>query len=98
MREIPRMPAFGFLMMCFAGFWLLFANYPFGVMNPGSAIRYRTGYFILLLTILIVVSSRATYIYWRSRKTPTSAVRGRRYFLPRWTVLPRLRLQWRSPD
>jgi hypothetical protein len=26
-------------------FWLLFAHYPFGVFNPGSALRYRENFY-----------------------------------------------------
>ena len=35
--------------------WLMFTAYPTGVINPGSAIRYRTNYLLLIVFIFIVV-------------------------------------------
>ncbi len=31
--------------------WILFVHYPFGVLNPGSAIRYREGFYAYLLLL-----------------------------------------------
>jgi len=35
--------------LCF--FWLLFVHYPFGIFNPGSAIRYRQNFYPFLVCI-----------------------------------------------
>lgn len=35
-----------------ATFWLLFVHYPFGVLNPGSAIRYRENFYGFLVVLL----------------------------------------------
>jgi len=51
-------PAHLLLSLLFSLFWLLFANYPLGVMNPGTAVRYRAGYYILIVLILILTSSK----------------------------------------
>lgn len=31
--------------------WILFVHYPFGVLNPGSAIRYREGFYAFLVCL-----------------------------------------------
>lgn len=31
--------------------WILFVNYPFGALNPGSAVRYRENYYAFLVVI-----------------------------------------------
>ena len=36
-------------------FWILFATYPLGAMNPGTAIRYRAGYMPWLVFLAVVV-------------------------------------------
>lgn len=94
--QLPRMPAFSFLMSTFAGFWLLFANYPFGVMNPGSAIRYRTGYYLIFLTILLVMSSRKLFDQWRSGEASIERKQRRSRFRPRLVIKPSLRFVWPS--
>lgn len=33
-------------------FWLLFVHYPFGVLNPGSALRYRTNFYGFIVVLL----------------------------------------------
>jgi len=38
-----------------AMFWILFATYPLGAMNPGTAIRYRAGYMPWLVFLAVVV-------------------------------------------
>lgn len=42
-------------------FWFLFAHYPFGVLNPGSALRYRSGFLPILFLIVV-------YFYYYRRK------------------------------
>jgi hypothetical protein len=54
-------------------------------MNSGSAIRYRSGYLILVVTIFAFVLSRRVFVGWRS-----GVVTGR----PRRR---RIRLVWRGP-
>jgi len=34
-------------------FWMLFVHYPFGVLNPGSAVRYRSGFVHFLFFLLL---------------------------------------------
>lgn len=38
--------------------WLLFAHYPFGIFNPGSAIRYRANFFAFLMCLVFFLNSR----------------------------------------
>jgi len=33
-------------------FWLLFVHYPFGVLNPGSALRYRENFYAFLVVFI----------------------------------------------
>ena len=51
--RLPRLPVFIFITATFSLVMILFVNYPFGIMNPGSAIRYRTGYFPIVIFIII---------------------------------------------
>lgn len=85
LMRLNRMPVYSFLLGTFTLFWLLFVNYPFGVMNPGSAVRYRAGYFLLVATIFAFVLSRRIFVDWRA-----GAVTG----TPR---RKRIRLAWRAP-
>jgi hypothetical protein len=86
-----RTPAFAFLLVLFGIFWLLFANYPFGVMNPGSAIRYRAGYYVIIVMAFVVLLSREAYFNWRTggRASPDGAGK-KQQSLPRWRFRPRL--------
>lgn len=83
--RLPRMPVYSFLLGLFTLFWLLFVNYPFGVMNPGSAIRYRAGYYLLVVAVFVFIFSRKIFVNWR-----VGVVTGR----PRRR---RIRLVWGPP-
>jgi hypothetical protein len=61
LRNVSFLPAYGAVLSLFALFWMLFPNYPFGVMNPGSAIRYRTGFAVFIFVIFAVFMLRSTY-------------------------------------
>lgn len=63
--RLPRVPLFSFFLGLGALFWILFANYPFGVMNAGGAVRYRTGYEMIVILIVVFLFSRSTYLDWR---------------------------------
>jgi len=55
-------------------FWILFLSYPLGATNAGTAIRYRSGYILLIFLAIIFLSSRPLYVDWKkglqSRLTP----------------------------
>lgn len=63
--RLPRVPLFFLFLGLGTVFWILFANYPFGVMNAGGAIRYRTGYELIVILVIVVIFSRHTYLAWR---------------------------------
>ncbi len=63
--RLPRVPLFSFFLSLGALFWILFANYPFGVMNAGGAVRYRTGYEMFVVLIIVFLFSRTTFLAWR---------------------------------
>lgn len=46
-----------FAVLLIVFFWILFVHYPFGVFNPGSAIRYRTNFMPLFLGIILMTSN-----------------------------------------
>ncbi len=48
----------------FTLFWILFATYPLSVMNPGSAIRYRTGILPFISVLAIYFLSQTAHIRW----------------------------------
>lgn len=64
LARLPSMPVYVALMGFFTIFWIMFASYPFGAMNAGSAIRYRTGYQLLIFALIVVVMSRTSYASW----------------------------------
>lgn len=76
-RRLPLLPAYNFILVLFATFWLLFPTYPLGIMNPGSAIRYRTGYLVYVVIIFAILTSREVYGSWRAG----AAAGGRRPML-----------------
>ncbi|TMP83640.1 hypothetical protein CWB73_02130 [Pseudoalteromonas phenolica] len=41
-------------------FWLLLVHYPFGIFNPGSAIRYRQNFYPLLITLLFYLNFKTS--------------------------------------
>ena len=64
-REFHRLPVFLVIVACFTLGWILFGTYPLGIMNPGSAIRYRTGYELLVFVLIAVITSRHAYYTWQ---------------------------------
>ena len=68
--RLPTMPVYMALMGGFTLFWILFAAYPLGVMNAGSAIRYRTGHQILIMALVVIIMSREQYVSWRKHRPP----------------------------
>ena len=44
----------------FLFFGLLFSNYPFGILNPGSAVRYRENFYLIFVILL-------AYLYIRNK-------------------------------
>lgn len=71
LRNISLAPVFTLFVSVSSFFWILFATFPFGVMNPGSAIRYRTGYFILLILVVVVVASIGRFDVERRKRRAT---------------------------
>ena len=47
-----------FSLVCIVLFWLLFVHYPFGVLNPGSALRYRENFYGFLVVFLFYVYNK----------------------------------------
>jgi len=87
-----RMPAFSFLVVLFSVSWLLFVNYPFGIMNPGSAIRYRTGYYVIIVMAFVILLSREAHINWRlGRKSSTET---RKKAPSRWRFEPKFAMEY----
>jgi len=68
--RLTRIPVFGAVMAFFTVFWTMLANYPLGLANPGTAIRYRTDYILLIILAVVVLTSRDLYLNWRSNLPP----------------------------
>ena len=66
--KFHRIPAYNFLLGIFTIFWLMFPNYPFGIVNIGTAIRYRSGWIIFVFAIIAALMSREAYFAWRPRR------------------------------
>jgi len=69
--NLLRIPVYSAIIALFTIFWIMLANYPLGVANAGTAIRYRTDYILLVFLAVAVLTSRDLYINWRRR--PRSA-------------------------
>jgi hypothetical protein len=65
LRRFREIPIYNFIIGIGVSFWIMFPNYPFGVMNAGSAIRYRSGWIILLFVAITVLMSRELFMSWR---------------------------------
>ena len=63
--RLPRTPAYMAIASFFTLFWILFATYPLGIANAGTAVRYRADYILLVLLALVPLLSRSTYVDWR---------------------------------
>lgn len=66
--NLPRTSVALAVTASFALFWMLFATYPLGVMNPGTAVRYRTGYLPLVILMLVMVLSVPARDSWHRPK------------------------------
>lgn len=53
-----------------ASLWILFVHYPFGVLNPGSAIRYRENFyaFLVILFYFCYIEVKQNYFHYRLEK------------------------------
>jgi hypothetical protein len=67
-RRFHEIPIYNFIVGIGVSFWIMFPNYPFGVMNAGSAIRYRSGWIILLFVAITVLMSRELFMSWRAQQ------------------------------
>lgn len=65
-RRLPELPAFPAIVGFFTTAWLMFGIMPFGIHNPGSAIRYRTGYYVLICVLFLILTSRDRFKFWRA--------------------------------
>ena len=63
--NLLRIPVYGAVIAFFTVFWTMFANYPVGIANAGTAIRYRADYILLLFLAVAVLTSRELYVSWR---------------------------------
>ncbi len=64
LAQIRWMSLYNLFLASFSLFWILFANYPFGVMNPGGAVRYRTGYMLFIFVLFAVVCAKQASPRW----------------------------------
>lgn len=69
-KRLRSLPVYNLIVGSFVLFWIVFANYPQGIVNPGSAIRYRSGWIILVIVVITTFMSREMYqaLVSRSRK------------------------------
>lgn len=76
--RLPRMPVYSAVLAGFTALWTMFANYPVGLANPGTAVRYRTDYLVLIFLALAVLTSRRLYVEWQAnsrQRQPRTRVR-----------------------
>jgi hypothetical protein len=68
LRRIRDIPVYSFVVGLGTTFWIMFPNYPFGVMNAGSAIRYRSGWIVIVFVAITVLTSREMFLKWKHTK------------------------------
>jgi hypothetical protein len=66
LTQLYALPAYMLIIGAFTMFWLLFATYPFGVLNPGTAVRYRASYFPIIVFCAVVLWTRRLYLEWQN--------------------------------
>jgi len=71
LRGLPSLPVYNVVVALFTIFWISFPTYSFGVMNVGSAIRYRSGWIIIIFFVIAVLLSRELYFTWRQSGSPS---------------------------
>jgi hypothetical protein len=74
--RMPRMPAYLAFVSLFAVFWVMLANYPTGIANPGTAVRYRTDWLLIIYLATIVLASPSVYFGWRASCNRRKVVKG----------------------
>ncbi len=77
--RLPRAPVFMAILGLFTVFWIVFATYPLGLANPGTAVRYRADYILLVYMGLVPLLSRNAYMTWRQKlhsQRPNRVPRG----------------------
>lgn len=84
LTRLPRAPAYSYLVSTFTLFWILFAVYPLGVNNPGTAVRFRTDYILIIYFAVIVLLDRRFYLDWRHAIARRRQLRPKRVRLPRF--------------
>lgn len=52
-NNFSHKPVYNLIISFFALFWILFVTYPLGIFNPGSAVRYRADYYLIVVFIVI---------------------------------------------
>ncbi len=67
-QRLPELPVYNVVLAMGTTFWVMFPNYPLGIFNPGTAVRYRTGYILLIFLAFIVLLPRARRLPWRLRR------------------------------
>ncbi len=69
-----RVPLYRVIIGVWTFFLIAFANYPFGVQNPGAAIRYRSGWLVFVFLVFVVLFQE---------KLPAG---NRDHLRPRWRI------------
>jgi len=64
LRGLPRLPIYNLVLSFGTVFWIIFANYPLGATNAGTAIRYRSGYILIVIVAIVFLLPRTQYLVW----------------------------------
>ena len=76
-RGFSRIPVFCFFLGLGTIFWILAPNYGTGVMNPGTAIRYRSAWLPIVFFCVAVLMTREFGMAWVERfRKPAAGVRA----------------------
>jgi hypothetical protein len=63
-RGLWFLPIYNVILSLSTIFWIIFLNYPLGLTNAGTAIRYRSGYILLIFLAFTFLASRSHYVDW----------------------------------
>jgi hypothetical protein len=73
LRRLHALPVYSLVVGIFTMFWIMFPSYPFGVINVGTAVRYRTGWLVVVFAVVAALMSRPVYVRWRFGRRPGAA-------------------------
>jgi hypothetical protein len=72
--QFRTLPIYNLIISAFILFWIIFPNYPLGIMNVGTAVRYRSGWIVLVMAVIVGLMTRRAYSGWAGQSFKKDSV------------------------